>query len=228
MITFKKTDTIADFQRFIEKVYALPDDRLYSIWDLLNQAQRFTMRSLKGIRKQNTEKTKTNLLIALSWMVAITNRLHIDIEEEVWNRFPYLCSYCGVIPCSCKSMKTEKRVLIKIDDHRRPHSLGAFQKMFAEIYPSEGRTPADGGVHLAEEMGEVSEAMHNYMGQHQQKQFAEVKLEISDFVSCLFGVANSLDIDVAKELALVYSNGCHVCHRAPCECTFSEVVSLRS
>lgn len=228
MANFKKTGTIAEFQGFIEDVYALPDDRLYSIWDLLTQAQRFTMRALKGIRKENTEKVKTNLLIAFSWTMAITNRLHIDIEDVIWDRFPYLCSYCGMKPCSCKSIKSDKRVQVKMDNTKRPHGLGAFQKMFADIYPPSGRTPADAGVHLAEEMGEVSEAIHNFMGQHQLKQFNEVKIELADFVSCILGVANSLDIDVAKELSQMYSNNCHVCHEAPCVCTFSEVALLKS
>ena len=100
--------------------------------------------------------------------------------------------------------------------------------MFEEIYPSTARTPADAGVHLAEEMGEVSEAIHNYLGQHMQKQFKEVKIELSDFVSCVFGVANSLNIDVSKELVAMYSENCHVCHNAPCTCNFSEVAAMKS
>lgn len=228
MAQFKKTGTLADFQKFIETVYSLPDDRLYSIWDILTQQQRFTMRALKGIRKGNSEKVKANLLIAFSWLMAIVNRLHIDIEEEVWNRFPYLCSYCGKLPCACKAAKSTERVMVKADQNRRPHSLAAYQKMFGEIYPAATRTPADAGVHLAEEMGEVSEAIHNYLGQHLQKQFREVQIELADFVSCIFGVANSLDIDVAKELGTMYTNNCHVCHEAPCACSFAEVAALKS
>lgn len=228
MYNFKKTGTISDFQKFISDVYSLPDDRLYSIWDLLAQQQRFTMRSIKGIRKGNIEKIKTNLLISLSWLMAICNRLHIEIEDEVWNRFPMLCSYCGKKPCVCKAIKATKRVRVRVNNSLRPHTLIAFQKMFNEIYPANSRTLADAGVHLAEEMGEVSEAIHNYLGQHLLKQFDEVKLEISDFVSCIFGVANSANIDVSKELSEMYKNNCHVCHKAPCICNFSTVVQIKS
>src|SRR3989344_9123097 len=101
MHSLPKTASLSDLQQFVSSVYSLPDDRLYSIWDLLTQQQRFAMRALKGIRKQNMEKLKVNLLISLSWMIAIANRLHIDIEEEVWIRFPALCSYCGNVPCVC-------------------------------------------------------------------------------------------------------------------------------
>jgi NTP pyrophosphatase (non-canonical NTP hydrolase) len=228
MASFSKKGTLSDLQRFINEVYGLPDDRLYSIWDILTQQQRFTMRALKGIRKGNMEKVKTNLLISLSWVMAIVNRLHIDIEEDLWKRFPYLCSYCGQLPCACKSIKSAKRARIKIDDKKRPHSLAAFQKMFGQIYPPTARTLPEAGVHLAEEMGEVAEAVHNYLGQHQEKQFREVRIELSDFISCIMGVANSAGIDLGAELALQYKDNCHVCHSKPCVCKFSEVAALKS
>ncbi|OHA92005.1 MAG: hypothetical protein A3J09_00715 [Candidatus Zambryskibacteria bacterium RIFCSPLOWO2_02_FULL_51_21] len=228
MAKFNKNGTIEDFQGFIESVFGLPDDRFYSIWDLLTQQQRFTMRALKGIRKGDADKTKINLLISFSWLMSIANRMHINLEDEIWKRFPYICSYCGKLPCVCKAAKTDKRVVIRTEDSIRPHSLADFQKMFAEIYPSKRRTHAEAGVHLAEEMGEVSEAIHNYLGQHQEKQFSSLKSELSDFASCVFGVANSLKIDLAKELAATYSNNCHACHQLPCKCVFSEVVAFKS
>ncbi len=228
MFSFRKTGTLADFQSFIRDVYTIPDDRIYSIWDLLTQQQRFAMRALKGIRKGSKEKLKKNLLISFSWLMAIVNRLHIEIEEEVWKRFPMLCSYCGYRPCVCKKIKLVGRVKGKIDNTLRPHNLAEFQKMFNKIYPGNRRTLADAGVHLAEEMGEVSEAVHNYLGQHQQKQFDDIKLEIADFISCIFGVANSAKIDVAKELTNIYNNNCHVCHGAPCICRFSEIAQIQT
>jgi NTP pyrophosphatase (non-canonical NTP hydrolase) len=226
MARFATNDSLADYQKFVQDVYGLPDDRLYSIWDILTQQQRFTMRALKGIRKNDTEKVRTNLLIAFSWLMAIANRLHISMEDEVWQRFPYLCSYCGRKPCSCKTIKPSARLKVKSDPGKKPLSLEETQIMFQEIYPEETRTLADAGVHLAEEMGEVSEAVHNYLGQHLLKQFDEVRLEMADFVSCIFGIANSADINIAKELASMFSDNCHVCHKAPCICKFADVVQI--
>jgi len=228
MISFPKTGTIREFQEFISTEYSLVDDRQYSILDLLNQTQRFSMRALKGVRKGNVDKIKTNLLIALSWLMAAANRLHIDIEDEVWTRFPMRCSYCGKIPCVCKAIKATTRARFKRDNTLRPHSLAAFQKMFREIYPPESRTLADAGVHLAEEVGEVTEAMHYYLGQHLKNKFEEIELEMADLVSCIFGVANSADIDLAKELAVFFKNGCHVCHKTPCVCGFSNVGKIKT
>src|ERR1043166_2067089 len=95
MSSFKKTGSIADFQKFNKEVYGRVDDRMYSVWDLLGQTQRFGMRALKGIRKGEKDKITYNLMISFSWLTAIANRLHIDIESEVWQRFPALCSYCA-------------------------------------------------------------------------------------------------------------------------------------
>jgi hypothetical protein len=95
-VKFEALGSLRDFQTFIGGVYALPDDRLYSIWDLLTQQQRFTMRALKGIRKGNQEKIKLNLLIAFSWLMAIANRLHLDLDAETWQRFPALCPPSGL------------------------------------------------------------------------------------------------------------------------------------
>lgn len=209
-------------------IYGLPDDRLYSIFDLLTQMQRFTMRALKGIRKGNQERVRKNLLISFAWLMAIANRLHIDVDDEVWKRFPALCSYCGFAPCQCKKIKQEKRAQIKVHSSLRPKSIQGFQDMFRTIYPPEQRTLPDAGVHLAEETGEVSEAIHNFLGQHLQKQFDEVQLEIADYVSCVFGVANSASLNIASDLAEMFKDGCHVCHNAPCTCSFSTVATLKS
>jgi len=227
-LSFKNGENLEAFQKFIEKVYALPDDRLYSIWDILVQEQRFAMRALKGIRKGNIDKLKNNLLICFAWLMAIANRLHINVENETWKRFPYACSYCGRRPCACKKIRPSERPKQKINSKFRPKSLGEFQIMFNEIYPAKYRTLADSGVHFAEEIGEVSEAIHNYLGQHRQYQFDNVGLEIADVVSCIFGVASSAKINMAEELKELFSENCHICHRAPCICGFSDVVQIET
>jgi len=229
MASFQKSGTIRDLQGFVATVYGLSNDRLYSsIEDLLMQEQRFLMRALKGIRKGDTEKVQLNLLISFSWLMSIANRFHIDAEDEVWNRFPMRCSYCGKLPCVCKANKVSSRARFKKDDTLRPQTLSAFQNMFSAIYPPEKRTLVDAGVHLAEEMGEVSEAMNNFLGQHLTNQFEEIKSEIADLISCIFGVANSANIDVAKGLEKMFVNDCHVCHSAPCVCNFTSVSKIKT
>ena len=105
MVSVKQNTTIKDYQNFVGKVYGLPNDRYFSLWDMITNMERFMMRGLKGIRKKDAIKTKNNLLISFSWFMSIMNQLHIDIEEEVWKRFPYKCSYCVSYPCFAPEIK---------------------------------------------------------------------------------------------------------------------------
>jgi NTP pyrophosphatase (non-canonical NTP hydrolase) len=228
MLSVSPGITIKGFQEFVNKVYGLPNNRHYTMWDMFTHIQRFTMRGLKGIRKGDSKKTKTNLLIAFSWFMSLLNRLHLDIEEEVWKRFPYLCSYCGTCPCSCKEQRVEKRRKVPVNNSKRPATLKDFQEMFEKVYPSTKRTLEHAGVHLAEELGELSEAMLAYKGGHKDPDFENIMLEAADFFSCIVGVFNSLRIDIARELSTTFNNNCHVCHKAPCECSFKSVMGFKS
>jgi NTP pyrophosphatase (non-canonical NTP hydrolase) len=228
MLKFSAKESLSQLQSFIEEIYGLPDDRLFSLPDLLSNQERFTMRALKGIRKGNKERLKSNLLIAFSWLLAAANRLGIDAEEATWRRFPTVCSYCGKQPCICKKTRPLKRKKNAIKKSLRPKSLSGFQKMFSLIYPPSSRNLNHAGIHLAEEMGELSEAVYSFLGEHKNQQFKKIENEVADFISCIFGVANSAKIDMAKELARIYCRNCHVCHKNPCECNFSFVARFKS
>ena len=228
MKKFSIQESLLQFQNFIKDIYSLPDDRLFSISDLLSNQERFTMRALKGIRKGDKKKLRINLLIAFSWLMAIANRFHINVEEVVWRRFPAVCSYCGKQPCICKKIHPLKRKKLIGKKPLKPRKLSDFQKMFSLIYPPESRTLYHAGVHLAEEMGELNESIHHFLGEHKNRQFEEVKNEIADYTSCVFGVANSARIDLAKELAKIYYKNCHVCHRLPCICKFYFVAKFKT
>ena len=186
------------------------------------------MRALKGIRKENKQRLTLNLLIAFSFSIAVVNRIHLDIEDAVWHRFPNLCSYCGKKPCICKKEKVIEQVKILRRPSERPNRLIDFQTMFAEIYPAVDRTLADAGVHLAEEVGEVSEAIYIYLGDHKANHFEDIRDELADWFSCAFGVANSAGIDIAGEFAKMFKNGCHLCHNTPCTCNFTTVAMFKS
>lgn len=227
MPSFSLHQSIQDFQKFNVIVYTEPDDRMFSLSDLVSNQERFTMRALKGIRKGNKRRIASNLLIGFSFGMAVCNRLHLDIEDAIWRRFPMMCSYCGKKPCACKKEKRTERITIKRVSAKRPNRLMDFQKMFDEIYPANERTLADAGVHLAEETGEVSEAVHIYLGEHKALQLGNLSDELADWFSCVFGVANSAGIDVAAELTKMFHDGCHVCHHAPCTCNFTTVALFK-
>lgn len=228
MASVKPNTTISEYQKFVKEVYGLNNDRYFSTWDMITNVERFATRGLKGIRKGDKEKTKLNLLISLSWFASMMNQLHINLENEVWKRFPFLCSYCGSCPCVCKEEKVEKRRKVSIDETRRPKTFEGFQNMFNEIYPAEKRTLEHAGIHLAEELGEFSEATLKYRGSHKDEDFKKIPLETADVFSCFMGVFNSLGPNVAKELSVMFSDNCHACHKAPCECDFTFISEFKS
>jgi len=235
-------ESITKFQKMIWDIYGVPDDRLYSNWDLLSNLERFTMWALKGIRQGkvgaikikmqlpketvnpaesfshvfSTAGIEFNLLVAFAWFLALLNRLHIDLEKQVWHRFPYKCSYCNNLPCICpekKDLKNNKNV-------SQPKTLSEFQIMFKNIYPPEKRTLDHAGVHLAEELGELSEALHLFLGTHKKKYFKQLEIEAADYFSCLMGVANSVDFNFAQSFYQLFPEKCHVCGQKECICNF--------
>ena len=64
MASVQKDTTINKYQDFVREVYGLNNDRYFCVGDMLTQIQRFAMRGLKGIRKADRNKIKTNLLIS--------------------------------------------------------------------------------------------------------------------------------------------------------------------
>ena len=187
MASVSENTSIREYQSFINQVYGLPNDRHFGTWDMLSNIERFLMRGLKGIRKNNNDKTKTNLIISLSWLMSLLSQIHVDIEEELWKRFPYLCSYCGSLPCVCKTQKVQNRRGVRGDEKLRPKTFSGFQKMFEEIYPSSNRTVEHAGIHIAEEMGELSETILAYRGARDNIDFEHVALEAADLISCFIG-----------------------------------------
>ncbi|MCX6723192.1 MAG: MazG-like family protein [Candidatus Staskawiczbacteria bacterium] len=224
----KPNTTIKQYQQFTRDVYGLNNDRYFSVQDMLANVERFMTRALKGIRKNDNEKIKLNLIISSSWFISMMNQLHIDIEEEIWKRFPYACSYCASCPCVCKEQKIQIRQKIVTVNEKRPKTMQDFQDMFNEIYPASDRTLDHAGVHLVEEMGEIAEAILNYRGNHNDEDFKNIILESADLMSCIMGVFNSLKISLAKELSIIFNNNCHVCKKAPCVCSFTGIIGFKS
>lgn len=228
MASIKPDTTIKEVQEFVGTVYNHPNDRFFDTSDMLCNIQRFAMRGLKGIRKRDTEKVVKNMFISIGWFMSLMNRLHIDIENELWNRFPYLCSYCGTCPCTCKAKHLDERLNVPIDHSKRPHTLKAFQKMHNDIYPDSNRTLDDAGVHFAEEVGEFAEALLAFRSERKSEDFEQVLLEAADYLSCYLDVFNSLNIDLAEELAKFYSNNCHECNDSPCSCSYTKIKTYKS
>jgi NTP pyrophosphatase (non-canonical NTP hydrolase) len=228
MASIKPNSSLRDYQLFVDKVYGPNNQRHFTVDEMLTNINRFVMRGLKGIRKGDNEKVKHNLIIAMSWTASLMNQFNIDLEEYAWHRFPYVCSYCGSRPCVCRAKKVKVRKKIRINAKLRPTTIRGFQEMLGKIYPPDTRSLEHAGIHLAEEVGELSEAVMTFRGHHTAQAFKHVTMEAADVFSCFMGVFNSLGFDYEKHLVQTFKNGCHACKKTPCACEYNYVVGYKS
>jgi len=238
-------ESLHKFQKMVWDIYGVADDRLYSNWDLISNMERFTMWGLKGIRKGkigdiniqaknkagsdnpaesfsqtfSTAGLKFNLLVAAAWLFALCSRLHIDLEKQVWQRYPGCCPYCGLAPCQCAKWKNPKIKKNK-SNKSKPSTLAGLQKRMDEIYPNQNRSLEHAGVHWAEELGELSEAWHLFQGTHKKKHFIQLEKEAADYFSHFLTVANSAGFDFAQEFYKLIPGKCHVCNKKQCICNY--------
>ena len=212
------TASLREFQEFNNGLYEIVDDRNYGITDLLSYLLRHATHILKAVRKAEHESTVYHLCMAFSWALAIANRLHIDVSREMWNRFPGVCPYCTAAPCCCKQRASERRLADASPKTEAPASLPAWQEMFSDIYPN--NSTQDSAMHLAEEVGELSEAIRNYLATHREDLFDKNVEELVDVIANLFGIATCLGYDLGAESARYFKSGCPKCNHAPCGCGY--------
>ena len=205
------------FQEFNWKIYQLNDDRhCSSVVDIISYLHRDITRILKAVRKEKHQELEKRICVTFRWAFAVASRLHINVAHEMWKRFPGCCPYCKGAVCDCKERADSRQALTAARD--RPESLRDWQKMFAAIYPN--NKLQDSVMHLAEEIGELSEAIRNFFAVHSDEAFNNIAEEIVDIFANLLGTANCLDFDVAALLADYYKDGCPKCQQCPCRCGY--------
>jgi NTP pyrophosphatase (non-canonical NTP hydrolase) len=211
---------LRDFQAWNAQVYGVVNDQNYQVSDIVSRIHRYVTHVLKLVRKEKRDDADFLLAMAASWTFALANRLHIDLQDELWQRFPGKCPYCGAKPCSCKE-RAKKRRTLRAGRTQMPQTLSEFQAMLRTIYPD--NTLRDSVMHLAEEAGEVDEAVDAFRRTHDRKYLEEVKLELVDVLTNLCAVGSCWDIDLADALAEHFSKGCHACGKAPCRCGYMPI-----
>jgi NTP pyrophosphatase (non-canonical NTP hydrolase) len=189
---------------------------------MISRAHSYITRVLKAVRKGNTEYASYNLAMGLSWSLALANRFHIDLDTEMWKRFPGYCPYCLTSPCTCKERAQNRGQRPPIGD--RPTSLRSHQEMLKRIYPE--NILRDTAMHLAEESGELDENVEFFRGTHDSEHFKEIVIELVDVVTNICAVANCLRIDWATEMESHFHDGCPKCHESPCECGYTVAKSV--
>jgi hypothetical protein len=219
--------TLLECQNINRQIYQIANDRIYTSQELGGKIGRYVTKVVKSVRKEAKAEIPSNLLIAFSWAMALANRLHISLHDEVWKRFPYKCPYCTTCPCGCKE-RAEHRSVILADRSQRPVSLDEYIRMFLTIYPN--NTTKDSILHLCEESLELTEALMAF-SRTQGKEgrwFGEVGLELTDVIANTFAVCACEKIDLESLYFNAFNGGCPSCKKRECDCGFTIADSIGS
>jgi NTP pyrophosphatase (non-canonical NTP hydrolase) len=209
--------SLRSFQALNRDLYLVTNDRNYGPREMFSRVHRHVTHVLKLVRKRRYEAIQYHLCMAMSWTMGLMNRFHVDISNEMWKRFPGICPYCTDAPCDCRRRRRQRHPLRGIGRGRKPVSLKAWQEMFAGIYRNRLRNSA---LHLAEEIGEVDEALQAFLATHDDSRFRKMIEELIDVVTNIIGVANCLKLDLSAVMVGHFSKGCPGCKQKPCACGF--------
>jgi NTP pyrophosphatase (non-canonical NTP hydrolase) len=211
--------SLEEFQDLNKQIYLVVNDRSYDNMAMFFRLLYHLNRVLKAVRKNDYKDIVYHLCMSLSWSFAMGNRFHVNLADEMWKSFPGCCPYCCAVPCSCKKRRAKERKNMAGKSRCcRPFCLRDWQEMFARIYPNEIQYSA---MHLAEEAGEVGQAMRIHSATHQSEWLREIIEELVDVITNIFGVANCRKIDLAKGMVAYFKSGCPGCNKFPCECSYA-------
>lgn len=177
----------------------------------------------------NGPENESAFVRALSWLMALANKLEIDLQESLIRRYPEICPYCITSPCKCRdtkkrpfngapAYKAKEELLYKSGIAREAlaKDLDSFAGMLSKIYPNNATTwDSIGGYRhttkLFEELAEVQEAYSKHLSG--RKPVEAVAEELADFLAWLLTAwkLSHPDSSLTSFFVLFYEHGCPVC-----------------
>ena len=172
---------------------------------------------------------------ALAWWFTLCGKVGIrSVEAMLWDKFPARCPYCQHTKHEQEECADKKatnpgppwKLLAKLgEETERPATLGAWQRMFNDIYPvNQGDQYGPAFARLYEELAELAEAV---------RVFPSVPgyflSEAADVFAWLMKVQNIIDEKsnrrkerrgrvIDESFARAYPDACAECGRLVCSC----------
>jgi NTP pyrophosphatase (non-canonical NTP hydrolase) len=218
----KRPKMPGEFQMMNDHIYGDRNRALYSDSDLVRRLLEQSQLLAKVARKDYRHLFGLYLADTFSWYNALANRLGLDTQEIMWQRFPGVCSYClESSNCLCgidhpqePNNKAMRLRALRLDrDGREPHTLTEHQEFHAHLYSWQHKLqlPLAAATHIGEEAAEVSEALrHNAMD--------KVAEEMADALSWTFAFATRVDLILADVMWEFYPYACRKCKEEHCTC----------
>lgn len=230
--------TVAKANGVISTIYGAKNKELSFeyMYSFLTRKTAYLTREI--VRTDGGDKSKViNVYIeSLSWLMAISQKLEIDLELSFFSKFPTICPYCISSPCICsqthrKPEFTSNARAIKEELFQKKNSLYHFgtptiyaPEMINKIYPSNKNIyNIFGGFYhssrLFEELGELHEA---YTKLHEDKFYNKNNIndELADILAWMLSLWGIIfkDKDLGEAVDNYYINGCPSCNNKECIC----------
>ncbi|WP_339526009.1 MazG-like family protein [Pseudomonas sp. EA_35y_Pfl2_R111] len=231
--TTPKPSSISDFQKYFATLYS-EKNKTRDIGYLFS----YLFRNISYLsRSANDESHSTKYYLkSISWLFAISNNLNIDIDTAIKKKFPGVCPYCIVCPCSC--FQTGKKPAAHTQEwttqealqnkylsiiNSNPHStIDKTIDKINEIYPANRHIwvtigPVFHFSKILEELGEIHEAYTGFCkGNRSKENIAE---ELADVLAWMLSAWSMLSSkNLSTELITYYYEGCPVCKLESCIC----------
>lgn len=230
--------TIAKTSAAISTIYGKKNEKLSFeyMYSFLTRKTAYLTREI--VRTDGGDKSKViNIYIeSLSWLIAISQKLEIDLELSFFTKFPTICPYCTKSPCTCSqthrkpeftsNARAIKEELLqkKISIYHSGSPAIYAPAMINKIYPSNKNIyNIFGGFYhssrLFEELGELHEA---YTKLHEDEFYNKNNIndELADILAWMLSLWGIIfkDKDLGEEVDNYYINGCPSCNNKECIC----------
>ncbi|MFA7244182.1 MAG: hypothetical protein WC080_02765 [Patescibacteria group bacterium] len=220
MRTNEENLSLNDILLRIEAIYQVPDDRLYSVEDLLYNHQRFLTAYMEEQNKNRLPEAFNNMMVSFAWLFAFVNRFHIDLPENLWKRYSYKCPFCLEIPCICNELEPQKSQKTGRPPSRKPQDISEWQEILLKIYPVS--KVKNYHLKLRSKFEELMSAFRAFVREKRKSRFREIEILTADYFVMLLRIFNYFKIDFKDEFLAMFKDGCHVCKKTPCECNYFE------
>jgi len=220
--TSTRPATLKEQQKMFNEIYGEHNDELYSTHDIKDQIWEKSSQISECIRKEGTSEIIVYLPVLYGWLMALWNRLDLDISEAAWSKYPNICPYCKRLEkCLCI---TEDLVfhsadmslnVFRRDTKNKPQGVPEWQTMFKRIYGNINKVKPLVAVwfHFNEEVGEVSRELRHGNAQG-------IRDESADVFAWFLAFCIKLGIDMDDLIWKTYPYECNICRNEKCACPY--------
>lgn len=221
MNNLQRPKTLPEYQEMSRHIYGKINDDNYSSDHLVRRLLEEAALIMELARKDDRESLRAQLPRAFMWHLAVANRLGINLQETLWNKYPGICPYClrekdclcGLEHPNIPNKEETLRRFRRDRNGREPLTLEEHQALHQRLYAMQNNRIflIQTAAHIAEEAGEVSV-------EERKGNAAGTMNEMADVLSWIFALATRLKYNLHDLIWEVFPYECERCKQDACKC----------